>query len=192
MDTLIKVEAKAASDICGLFELEPEARALLDAGATPAEYLARLVENTRYHDAARFLAHALPKREAVWWACLCARETLAGDAPPERRAAIEAAEAWVYQPTEENRRTTMARAERAGYDNPSSWAAMAAFWSGGSMAPEGSPEVPPGATLTAIAVGGAVILAAVQHQPEHAEERFASFFTQGIDVANGGNGRPVG
>ena len=191
MDTLKKVKATAASEICGLFELEPEARALLGADATPAEFLACLVENTRFHDATRFLAHALPKREAVWWACLCARQTLAGDAPPARLAALEAAEAWVYQPTEENRRMTMERAQEAGYDNPASWAAVAAFWSGGSLAPAGSPVVPPGETLTAVAVSGAVILAAVQNQPEQAADRFASFFEQGIDVADGGNGRPT-
>ena len=40
-----------------------------------------------YTDAVRFLAHALPKREAVWWACLCVRKAAGANPPPPAQAA---------------------------------------------------------------------------------------------------------
>src|SRR5690606_25846941 len=120
-------------------------------------------------DAIAFLARALPKREAVWWACMCARVT----APPAEEAAspegdvagpaaagrgparaLAAAEAWVYKPSEENRRECEAAAHAAQFDSPESWAAIAAFWSGGSVAPPGGPVVPPGEDLAPRAVAG--------------------------------------
>jgi hypothetical protein len=125
----------------------------------------------------------------VWWACLAARATARPNAPASAEAALAAAEAWVYKPTEENRRAAMALAEAAEFNGPASWAAVGAFWSAGSMAPPEAPVVPPGETLTAAAVTGAVILAAVQQEPEKAEQRYREFLEQGVDIAMGGSGR---
>jgi hypothetical protein len=104
-------------------------------------------------------------------------------------AALETAEAWVYQPTEELRRMAMARAQATGFDHPGVWAAVGAFWSGGSMAPPDAPAVPPGEDLTGQAVSGAVNLSSVMRQPEHAPEKLKAFLLQAIDIANGGSGR---
>jgi hypothetical protein len=57
------------------------------------------------------------------------------------------------------------------------------------MAPPDAPPVPPGEELTGTAVAGAVMLAAVQTEPERAEEKFRRFLMQGIDIANGGSGK---
>src|SRR5215813_9252935 len=144
--TLKKVTAPRARDVCAHFDLSEEAKGLLDDVIAPAAFLELLIEKGHLLDAIRLLAFALPKREAVWWACLCAREVLAPDAPPELGDAIMAAEAWVYKPTEENRRAAMEKAERAGFDKPASWTAVGAFWSGGSLSPPNAPVVPPGET----------------------------------------------
>ncbi|MGJ0486961.1 MAG: DUF6931 family protein [Methylomicrobium sp.] len=149
-----------------------------------------LLEQQLYSDAIRFLARALPKREATWWACICARGIMTQDTPPAMRAALEAAEQWVYKPTEANRRLADAAARATSFDGPAAWAAMAAFWSEGSMAPEDAPAVPPADNLTGKAVAGAVMLAAVMEQPEKAQDKYRFFLEQGVDIANGGNGRP--
>jgi hypothetical protein len=47
--------------------------------------------------------------------------------------------------------------------------------------------VPPGEQLTATAVASAVILTAVQTEPEKADEKFKRFLTLGIEVAEGAN-----
>lgn len=189
LGTLTKVTAATAAEVGRRAGLGEEAQALLTETMAPAQFLDLLIEREQYADAVRFLAHALPKREAVWWACLCARGGLPEDAKPPVIEALKAAEAWVLKPVEETRRAAMACAEAAGFDSPSSWAAVGAFWSGGSMAPPDAPPVPPGEELTGTAVAGAVMLAAVQTEPERAEEKFRRFLLQGIDIANGGSGK---
>jgi hypothetical protein len=185
--TLAKVEARTAAEVCKRFPLGEEAKKLLRDGLTPRQFLDALLERQEYPDAARFLAHALPKREGVWWACLCARAAHGPGAPAKAAAALQAAEKWVADPSEDNRRAAMAAAEAAELGTPAGCAAMAAFWSGGSLAPPNVPAVPPGEHLTAHGVAGAVMLAAVLNQPEKAAERYRQFFALGVEVANGAN-----
>ncbi|HXP31325.1 MAG TPA: hypothetical protein VN832_09565 [Stellaceae bacterium] len=173
--------ARANLSAAGIAALDPA----LDASAN----LDLLMKRGLLSDAVRFLAHSLPKREAVWWACLCARDMLPADAAPALLAAVQAAEGWVMAPSEEKRREAMVTAEAAGFRAPASWAAVAAFWSGGSMAPPNAPVVPPGDPLTGAAVAGAILLAAVQTEPQKAFEKYRRFLDYGIDIAGGGSGR---
>jgi hypothetical protein len=184
-----KVAAERASAVCQDIDLDEAARGLLSPELAPAAYLRLLIDGALYADAVRFLARALPKREATWWACLCARSALGQNPEPDLVTAVEAAEQWVQRPTEEQRRLTFPAAQAAQFGHPASWAAMAAFWSGGSMAPPDAPAVPPADNLTAKAVAGAVVLAAVQTEPEKAEAKYRRFLDQGIDIAGGGSGR---
>src|SRR5262249_4452882 len=183
---LKKVTAPHARDVCAHFELSEEAKGLLDDAIAPGAFLELLVEKGHLMDAIRLLAFALPKRDAVWWACPGARGRLAPEAPPPLDEVIKAAEPGVYKPTEENRRLAMEKAEKAGFDKPASWAAIGAFWSGGSMAPPAAPVVPPAETLTAKAVSGAVLLAAGQPEPERAPGRHRQVFADGVRSPLGG------
>ena len=184
-----KVAADRASAVCQDIEVDEAARALLAPELAPAAYLRLLIDAAHYMDAVRFLARALPKREATWWACLCARSTLGENPAPEMVRALELAEQWVHKPTEEQRRLTFPAAQAGQFGHPASWAAMAAFWSGGSLAPPDVPVVPPAENLTAKAVAGAVMLAAVLTEPEKSETKYRLFLEQGIDIACGGTGR---
>lgn len=192
---LLRKIAQPTGAICALVTLSDAARALPMTELSPGDFIEQLCAGGLWADAIRFLAHALPKREAIWWACLAARAALGSEAPPRQMAAIAATEAWVYQPTEENRRAAMAAGDVAGNDSPARWAAIAAFWSGGSLTASDAPAVSPGERLTAMAVAGAVQIAAVQQEPQRAEEKYRSLIAQGLDIANGGNGgngRPAG
>lgn len=184
---LAKVTAKTAAEVCKHFPLEEAAKKLLRDGLTPAQFLTALIEQQQFPDAVRLLAHALPKREAVWWACLCARAVAGSNPPPLIAAALQAAEKWVVDPSEENRRAAMPAAEAAEFKTPAGCAAVAVFWSGGSLGPPNVPVIPPGEYLTAHGVAGAVMLAAVQSEPEKAPEKYRKFLAQGIEVANGVN-----
>ena len=75
-------------------------------------------------------------------------------------------------------------AEAAELKTAAGCAGLAAFFSGGSMAPSNAAPVPPGEYLTAKAVSGAVICAAVAVEPEKAPEKFRTFLDQGLDVVN--------
>ena len=85
-----KVDAKTAEEVCHRYPASDEAKGLLRPDLTPRQYLDLLVENGHPADACQFLAHALPKREAVWWACLCVGPFLGASPPPEHAAALKA------------------------------------------------------------------------------------------------------
>jgi hypothetical protein len=170
-------------------ELDAAGEAALGAAEDAQGALEALLAAGRLPDALRLLAHALPKREAVWWACMCARAVPDPKLPAEDAAAIEAAEAWVRRPDDPSRRAAMEAAQKTGFRSAEAWAAVAAFWSGGSMSPAGQPDVPPADHLCGVAVGGAVVLAAVRVKPERADARVARFLESARAIAAGGAGR---
>jgi Family of unknown function (DUF6931) len=187
---LAKVEAKTAAEICGAVTLPPPALKLLDPQVSPADFLARLCEADMARDALGFLAHALPRREAVWWACQCIRE--AGlESDEAASAALLAAARWAADPSEENRRAANDAAERAD-STPQGFVALAAFFTGGSVAPPGSPEIQPTRELAPRILTGALLMTAVAREPEKASQKFQRFVEIGIQTANqplpGGNG----
>jgi len=184
---LSRVTARTAAEVCGRFDIGQEAKALLRPEHSPGQYLEVLKEKNRFPAAIQFLAFALPKPEAVWWACRCVREGAGSAPPPASVAAIQAAEKWVASPTDENRRAAMPVAQTAGLATAAGAAALAAFVSGGSLGPASNPPVPPAETLTAQAVSGAVLVAAVQRETEKALDKFRRFLTLGIEIANGTN-----
>ncbi|MEX2301087.1 MAG: hypothetical protein WD733_09135 [Bryobacterales bacterium] len=182
VQALAKVEAKTAAEICAAIELSEPARKLLDQQTPPADYLAKLNEAGMGEDAVRFLAHALPKREAVWWACQCIRE--AGvDSGEAAKAALLAAAVWASDPSEQNRRAAHAAAEKA-QGTPEALTALGAFLSGGSMTPPEAPEVKPAEDFTPRTVAGAVMLAAVAAEPEKAPQKYRRFIDLGVQSAN--------
>jgi len=168
--------------IATVAELGEEAMALLRPDLHPLDFVALLMEKALFPDAVRFVAHALPKREAVWWGWVCARRAAGENPPPKIKAALDATERWIAQPNEDNRRLAMAAAEKAELGTAAGCAGLAAFFSGGSLAPPDAPPVPPGEFLAAKAVAGAVIFAAVAKEPEKAPEKFRSFLAQGVEV----------
>jgi len=170
-------------------ELDAAGQAALEGLAEASAAVQRLVALERFNDAARLAAHALPRREAVWWACMCARAVPDPSAGVPDEAALRAAEAWVRRPEEALRRAAMQAAEAAAFRSAEAWAAVGAFWSGGSMAPEGQPVVPPAEHLTGVAVAGAVVLAAVRVRPERGPARLQRFVASARDIAAGGAGR---
>ena len=181
--TPVRIPSKTVA-ISTVAELGEEAMALLRPEMHPLDFVALLMEKALYPDAVRFIAHALPKREAVWWGWVCARRA-AGDNPqPKIKAALEATEKWIAHPSEDNRRSAMAAAQKAELGTAAGCAGLAAFFSGGSLAPPEAPVVPPGEFLSAKAVSGAVIFAAVAKEPERAPEKFKSFVAQGVEVTN--------
>jgi hypothetical protein len=186
-----KIKQANALAICQGLELDEQAAVLLQNNPTTADYLYQLIDLKLYPDAVRFLAHALPKREATWWACLCARKGLTDKTPVNEIKAIDLAEAWVYKPTEDNRKLTLPAADATGYKTAASWAAIAAFWSGDDISPVPEAVIPPDEKLFAKAVVGAVMLAATQGEASQVNDNYQLFLQQGINIASGGDGRTV-
>jgi len=187
--SLPKLEAPLAALLPRL-NLEAGAAAVLVGAQTAADGIERLETQGFRSEAVRLAAHALPKREAVWWACMCAAAVPDPALPAADDAARGAAEAWVRKPTDEFlRRAAWEAAQLTAFCSPEAWAAVGAFWSGGSMSPEGQPVVPPAEHLTGLAVSGAVVMAAVRSRPERANARLGLFLAAARDIAAGGAGR---
>jgi hypothetical protein len=182
------VTAKTAQEVCALFKPDVKAQELLLPDHKPRQFYEILLTKELEVEAARFLAQALPKREAVWWACTSVRQASGAQILPKASAALAAAEKWVAEPTEPNRQAAQPTAEAAGgMDTPAGCAAMAAFWSGGSMAPPGKQVVAPAENLTASAVAGALIQAALLNAPEKFAANLRGFLSVGVAVASGTN-----
>jgi hypothetical protein len=175
---------RLAADVAKTVRLSDAAKKLLTPELTPRQYFDALAAVPALaDDAIRFLAAALPKREAVWWGVLCVKDAIPKPAP-EGAKAVAAAEAWVREPSEPNRRTAEAAANAAGYGTPAGCVAAGAFWSGGSIAPASLPAVPPKDELTGVAISGAVLLASIVAAPSP-EAAKARYLALGADVASG-------
>ena len=176
-------------DVLTRAALTGECAALVQADSDAGRAITRLEDAGLVTEAAKLMAHALPKRECVWWACMCARHTAPPDLPEADAAAVSGAETWVRQQTDESRREAFEHAQRANFSSAEAWAAVAAFWSGDSMSPLGQPKTPPAPHLTGTATIGSVTLAAVRTHPVRRDERLRRFLASGREIAAGGAGR---
>jgi hypothetical protein len=160
-------------------DLSAAARQLHRLGLPTRDFIDTLIDEGHSADAIRVLAQALPKAEAVAWACDCIRQVM-----PNLRGAAEtawqAAAEWAKQPSEERRRRAKASADAVGLEHPAGAVATAAFLSGGSLAPAELPAVPPAEHLTARAVAGAVLLAAAWDGAESADNWQRRFLDLGL------------
>lgn len=186
---LIKFTRANLAELVRVIDLPPGTAAMLQGCAGVADALERLESAGLLVEASRLVAHALPRREAVWWACMCATHSAPADLPAVARDARETAEQWVRQQTDALRRAAMEHAQASGFSTPEAWAGVAAFWSGDSMSPEGQPPVPPAPHLTGTAVAGAVALAAARGDARRNADRLKLFLESGRNIAAGGPGR---
>jgi predicted component of type VI protein secretion system len=168
---------------CAYLEFADDVGGMAATAKSPDDLIATLAEQEKFQDALRLRAHLLTKRQAVWWGCLCAREL---DAPlaAAQTAALRAAANWTAEPDEKHRRVAEQSAETAKFSGIGAMLALSAFWSDGSMAPEGNPDVPPDERLTSQGVSAALISAAYHGDPTKATDRFHAFLAKGKDIAD--------
>ncbi len=189
MDKFTKIETCRIEDILPNAGLDQEVAAGLSHELPVAAVVEQLAHDGHLIDAIKLLAHALPKRESVWWACTCGRALDREARTPLDRDAMAAAEAWVFEPTEAHARAAYAEANKRSFLTAGAWAAVGAFWSSGSLAPEGQPAVQPANYLTGVAVSGAILLAASAEPVAQAEARYETYLRYGREIAAGGTAR---
>jgi hypothetical protein len=175
---------KTPAELAAVAKLGEEAMALLTPELSHRAFVQKLVEGEQHPDAVRYLAHALPKREGVWWAWVIAKRAAGAQPPPKIKDALDATEKWIAQPTDPNRRVAFEKAEAADLGTPAGCTGAAAFFAGESMAPPNLQAVPPGEWDTAKAITGAVMMAVVEKEPEKAKEKYQAAIQQGLEVVN--------
>lgn len=143
------------------FMQAPAAARTGDGAEPPEAYWASLRAGGRRQPAADFLAHALPRLEAVAWAARTVRDLQPeGSGAPAEGRALRAALFFVQDPTDARRRACFDAAQACTEAGPEVLAAYAAFFSGGSMAPPEQIAVQPPRYASARFAAGAVKSAA--------------------------------
>jgi len=163
----VEAAGPTASELCESLKLGEAARELLSDGQTAVEFYDALTGAALWQDAVRFLAAWLPKPKAVWWGCEGLLSVGEARLTPAQRSVLEAAQGWVLDPTDENRRATRSAAKAIKSRTPAGWLGMATFWADGSIGPPGT-NVPAQPHLTAHAVAGAINTAAAWAPPADA------------------------
>lgn len=163
-------------------------RAMLAETRGPQDLLSTLTGAGHFVDAINALALMLPHRQAVWWACLAARLVPGLDGRDADAAALKAAEDWVQTASPEAALAAGRLAEACHDDGGAYWAAMAAYWSGPSLAPPGIEPVRPAPHLPGVAARTAMTFVALD--PALAGRLApADLLEIGVDLMRGNLGR---
>lgn len=168
---LFNAFATAADDMKAVPTDEPSVdfcRALLD-GKIPEE-------------AVTFCAYLLPRRVAVWWGHQCLGR-IDDKLDEQDRRMLELAEQWIREPEEDRRYAAMDAAMEADVKTPGVWIALAAGWSGGSLAPRGMAPVAPPPFLTARAVNTGILAALARVPVGHRTSVLREFVEMGLSLA---------
>jgi hypothetical protein len=128
---------------------------LRPADEPPIDFARKLLVRAYRFEAIAYAAYLLPRREAVWWGCQCVR-AISGDKVDD---AVLAAEAWVRDPEEDQRRAALSVLQSRDRRIATTWLAMAAGHSGGSIVTEGLRPVAASPQTTATSVKVAIVLA---------------------------------
>jgi hypothetical protein len=183
-----KVFAEKAGDIIDAGDLEPESAALLKPEDRPEELIRKLSEAKLWPDAIKVMTRSLPSREAIWWACVCARQMDAVAGSEGEAAALEAAEKWVFKPSDDNRRAAFDVAQDNESPSAGSLAAFSVAFSGGNIPSGDDDYVDMDPAAFAQTVDAAVMVSACEKKGQELHEQFARFLRSGEDIACGGNG----
>lgn len=187
-----KVTAETARSIVSAGLLETGSEELLTADMRPEDFIHALAEAGKWPDAVKVMTRALPARESVWWACVCARQSAALADSELDQAAVKLAEDWVYEPDDKHREQAFEFIKQNDSSGIGSLCALAAAFSSGT-APLGEGQyLDLDPSVFPQMVDGAVMVAATEKKGKEINERIRTFIKSGEDIAQGGNGEMKG
>jgi hypothetical protein len=183
---LRKIPRQPAARLLAAANTKLSAKIAAPAAAPVETVLTELAERDERIDMLRLLAAALPAREAIWWGCLAARDTLpeGGPVPPP----LAATEAWVFKPGDETRAAAAATVEAAEPDDDTTLLARAVAMHDGKLGVGNMQayDAPPGA-VSAFVFG--MIAVAIGAKTDRAEPYMETLADRALDIARGGDGR---
>lgn len=184
-----KVNAERAGDLIAADELDIESQVMFDPEMRPDALVHDLAQAERWSDAIKIAARTLPPREAVWWACICARK-MASIADNEAEiSALQSAESWVYEPNDKNREKAFELAQASDPCRAGGLCAFAATFSDSKLPLVDGSESELDKTVFPAMVCGAVVMAASDGKADKVIQRFEQFLNSAENIANGGDGR---
>jgi len=180
-------EIPTARELCAEchIRLRPAAAALRGAHDHPRDFYRTLMRHDCLADARRILAHALPRRRALWWACLVAEDLVRHRTVPGLHAVLEQVVRFVIQPNDAHRRGAGEAGRRFPMNSLPASLAMAAFFSDGSVSLPHLPPVLPRPFVTGRLVGVTVYLASVIRSAAQYKMHLRQYLEIGEQVAAG-------
>jgi hypothetical protein len=151
----------------------------------PLTFLRDLIADNKIDDALFFCAYLLPRREAVWWACRSVRALKGADLDRNAQG-ILLAEAWVREPDAAHRRAADDFGNAADQNDPLTWLAHAAAWSGGAVIFGQSPPIAPPPELTPHAACIAIQLSAAMLPAAERRTKLIGCIEDGAKLAETG------
>jgi hypothetical protein len=170
-----------------LFAAFPTARCEITAKATDQDscgFAAALVADGAWRDAVGFCAYLLPRREAVFWACQCVR-ALAKDRGIAGESILRTAEVWCMEPGERARRAALEAGQSGEREWATTWAALAAGWSGGTWREGVDGPIACTPSQTAQGVRAAVLVALCQVPAADRKSEMTWLIGEAIRLAEG-------
>jgi len=170
-----------------LFEAYPTAKhdvGAADAGLPSLDFLRAAVGRRDWPAAVSFCAYLLPRRVAVAWGCRAVRRMVDRFEPSADRA-IRFAEAWVEDPDESHRSKALAIGNANDHNSPTTWLALAAAFSGGSVVPPEFDPVEAKPEQTASAIRAAILIALSGLARDSRDRIMTACLEDGIQLARG-------
>ena len=161
----------------------------LDAGpdASVEEVLTELDTKDKLPEVLMMLANVLPPREAVWWACVCARD-MYPEGEEEQPATLTTAEAWVFKPGEETRTAARKALDDSIPGDKTKLCAQAACFADGTLGPGELEDYDTPPSGFGASVFG-MVMRAMYSDKEKAVVREVEYVDRAVDIGRGGNGK---
>lgn len=180
---LKKIPAQPAARLLAVANTKLQTEIESPASASVSAVMDELAAKEALPDMVRLMSVALPPREAVWWACVAARDLVGDEVTP----CLKAAEDWVFSPTDEKRRAVQVALEAAEMDDDTTLVATAALYAPGDLGPGEMAEhpAPPGA-VSSCAFGQNLMTLGTAEDPIL---QLHWLIDRAVDIARGGNGK---
>lgn len=186
-DNLVKLPKEPFAKVLANANMRLKTQLDSPASAPHSVVLAELAEKEAWLDMVMALSALLPGRERVWWACLAARDYV-GPKTPADPEPLKAAEAWVFEPNEENLYKVSSAIDHAYVDDDTVHCAGSALHANGQLGPGDLAEHPAPAgssELSAMAMN----LVALSELSDNFDNHIQLLIDRALDIARGGNGR---
>jgi hypothetical protein len=175
------------STVQDLFQAYPMARhdvGKADIAKPSLDFLQAAVEARGWHQAVSFCAYLLPRRVSVAWGCRSLRRML-DQRDAEASRSLNVAEIWVRQSDEPSRNKALAVGNADDPEQPATWLALAAGWSGGSVLPAEYAPVEAKPDQTARAVRAALLIGLCRLHRDTRDQIMTACLEDGIQLARG-------
>ena len=183
-ENLKKVPEQPAARLLAAANAKLETKLSLPASASVKAVLEELDKVDAHIDILRLLSVSLPPRECVWWACIAGRDIIE---PDEKSMCLTASEAWVFEPTPENRERLRLVLENESTGDEAAPCATAAYYAPGNLGEGDMADIPaPIGVVSACCFGMNLKTLKVGPNPDRC---FQVTIDRALDIARGGNGK---